>query len=92
MRRAAKVDLNQKQVVRELRAMGFSVRHTHTIGQGFPDLVIGKGGVNLLVEVKREGEKLTEDEQNFFALWSGAAIVGYNAEQIVKSFDEHTKG
>ena len=88
MRRAAKVDLNQRQIVRELRAMGFSVRHTHTIGQGFPDLVIGKGGVNLLVEVKREGEQLTADEKEFFASWNGYVIIGYSAEQIQQAFDE----
>jgi len=87
MRRDAKVDLNQKDIVRKLRAMGYSVRHTHTIGKGFPDLVIGRHGVNLLVEVKRKGEKLTQDEQDFFEIWRGLVIIGYDAEQINSYFE-----
>lgn len=92
MRRAAKVDLNQKQIVRELRALGFSVRHTHTIGQGFPDLVIGMGGITMLVEVKQEGETLTPDEREFFDTWGGAVIIGYSTEQIAADFASYYIG
>jgi Holliday junction resolvase len=88
MRRKARIDGNQKQVVRELRAMGYSVRHTHQIGKGFPDIVIGRNGKTLLVEIKMEGEGLTNDEVEFFEIWKGGAIIGYNAEQIDKDFNE----
>ena len=84
-----KVDLNQKEIVRGLRAMGYSVRHTHTVGKGFPDLAIGKFGVNLLVEVKREGEPLTLDEKEFFDAWQGYAIVGYDVLHIDACFQKH---
>lgn len=86
MSRIRKVDLNQKEIVRELRAMGYSVRHTHIIGKGFPDIVIGGYGCNLLVEIKRPGEPLTSDEKDFFETWKGIAIIGYNAEQIHNEF------
>lgn len=87
MRRAAKSDGNQKQIVRELRTLGFTVRHTHTIGQGFPDLVVGRNGITLLVEVKRDGEKLTPQEREFFEAWRGAAIVASDAEQVIAAFE-----
>lgn len=86
MRRAARVDANQKQMVEELRSAGFTVRHTHMIGEGFPDLVVGRWDVNLLVEVKQEGEKLTPDERVFFETWKGAAIVATSAEQVIAEF------
>lgn len=88
MRRAAKVDRNQKEIVRGLRAIGYTVRHTHIIGQGFPDIVIGKHGYNLLVEVKMEGEPLTADEREFFETWQGYAVIGYSVEQINDEFLE----
>ena len=86
MRRVAKVDLNQKQIVMELRALGYSVRHTHMIGRGFPDIVIGRHGKNLLVEIKRTGESLTPDEVDFFETWNGDAFVGYDTEGIHEYF------
>jgi hypothetical protein len=88
MSRIRKVDLNQQEIVRELRALGYSVRHTHTIGKGFPDIVIGKYGRNLLVEIKREGEGLTPDEYEFFETWKGTAMVGRSAEEIHNQFME----
>lgn len=88
MRRAAKIDLNQKEIVLQLRMMGYTVRHTHTIGKGFPDIVIGRASRNLLVEIKRKGESLTPDEREFFETWKGAVIIGYDAEQIHNEFAE----
>ena len=81
-----KTDLNQKEIVQGLRALGYSVRPTHTLGHGFPDLVVGKQGKNLLVEVKRAGEGLTPDEKDFFQIWQGAVIVGISVEQIHEEF------
>lgn len=81
-----KVDLNQKEIVEGLRALGFTVRHTHTVGRGFPDIVIGKYGKNLLVEIKQDGEPLTLDEKEFFDMWQGAVIIGTGIEQIQEEF------
>ena len=85
---ARRVDLNQAEIVRGLRALGYSVRHTHSIGKGFPDIVIGKHGNNLLVEIKQdENEKLTHDELEFFASWQGAVMIGYSVEGIHAEFE-----
>ena len=82
-----KVDLNQKEIVQQLRALGYSVRHTHTIGKGFPDIAIGKNQFTALVEIKRPGETLTPDEKEFFQIWKGAAWVGYDALSIHETFE-----
>lgn len=89
MRRAAKKDLNQDAIVAELLACGCSVRKTHQLGGGFPDLAVGWRGRTLLVEVKQPGKEddLTADEREFFAAWRGAAIVAYRAEDVIKWFE-----
>lgn len=90
MRRAAKKDANQTQIARELRAFGMSVRHTHTIGKGFPDIVVGWRGVTLLVELKTDNGRMTDDEMIFFETWRGAAIMAKSSEEILRWFEENT--
>ena len=43
-----RVDKNQKEIVQVLRDKNVSIRHTHTIGQGFPDIVVGVEGLSLI--------------------------------------------
>ena len=73
MRRAAKVDDNQKDIVKALRAIGATVRIV-TQGEGIPDLLVGFRGHTVLMEVKDgnkppSARKLTEAEQKFFEEW-----------------------
>jgi len=86
MRRAARVDDNQSQIVDALRAIGATVRVV-TQGGGLPDLLVGFRGHTILMEVK-DGKKppsarvLTPAEQKFFDEWRGGLVV------IVNSIDE----
>jgi hypothetical protein len=52
MRRAAKVDRNQAEIVQSLRSIGATVQPLHAVGEGCPDLLVGFRGVNYLIEVK----------------------------------------
>lgn len=80
MRRAAKIDANQPEIVQALRATGCTVHSTAAIGAGFPDLIVGKQGVTVLMEVK-DGRKppsardLTPDQTKWHAEWKGAQVV-----------------
>lgn len=86
MRRAAKVDANQEQIVIALRARGASVRIV-TQGDGLPDLLVGYNGYTLLMEVK-DGRKppsarrLTPAEEKFMLEWKGGLLA------VVNSVDE----
>lgn len=77
MRRAAKTDANQKQIVKLLRQLpGVSVAVTSSLGAGFPDLVIGFQKRNYLIELKDgdkppSAQKLTPDEIEFQNTWQG---------------------
>lgn len=81
-----RVDGNQKEIARGLRAIGYSVRLTHMVKKGFPDMAIGRAGFTLLVENKMPGERLTLDEREFFDAWNGAAIIGESVEHIHEQF------
>lgn len=71
MRRAAKTDINQTAIVTALRKSGFSVHITAPLGDGFPDLVVGRDGVTYLLEVKNGNADLTPKEQKFLDGWKG---------------------
>jgi len=80
MRRAARVDANQADIVHVLRRAGATVQLIHVIGDGCPDLLVGWRGRNLLLEVK-DGSRppsercLTPDEERWHALWRGQVAV-----------------
>lgn len=94
MRRIAKVDANQPAIVAEFRRLGCTVLHMHKLGQGAPDLAVGKLGVNVLVEIKAsKKDKLTPDEFDFFRDWKGHVSVVVDAEDVARVVsvieDEH---
>ncbi len=75
MRRDAKVDANQPEIVAALRAAGWSVAPLHFVGRGFPDLLAGKWGVNILLELKTAKGKLTPDEIKWHDEWRGQVAI-----------------
>ena len=80
MRRAARTDTNQAEIVAALRKAGATVQHLHAIGQGTPDLLVGYAGQNFLLEIK-DGAKspsrrrLTPDEEQWHRQWKGQVVV-----------------
>lgn len=88
--RIRRADDNQAELVKQMRKIpGLTVAHTHTIGKGFPDLIIGWKGLNYLVEVK-DGKKttsrkrLTADEERFISTWTGSVHVAESLDDILK--------
>ena len=89
MRRAAKVDENQPEVVKALRAAGASVQPLHAVGQGCPDLLVGFRGKNLLFEVKDgakapSAKRLTDDQSEWHAEWRGNVFFVETAEEAIR--------
>ena len=79
MRRAAKIDANQEQIVSALRAAGATVQSLAGVGVGVPDLLVGHQGKTVLLEVK-DGSKppsarrLTEDQLKWHGAWRGGPL------------------
>jgi hypothetical protein len=74
MRRAARVDGNQQEIVDALLKAGRSVFIASSIGRGFPDLVVGHDGKTYLLEVKTEKGKKTPHQDMFVAYWRGSEV------------------
>ncbi len=90
MRRAARIDANQPDIVKVLRAVGASVAHIHMVGQGLPDIIVGFRGVNYLMEIKDENKppskrRLTPDEKDWHDNWRGSVVVVNNEDEALKA-------
>lgn len=92
-RRAAKVDLNQAQIVRELRAQGFKVDITSQLKKLYDLVVTGRiSGTNdirtVRVEVKSEGGSLTPDEAEYHRNdpYPETLIIAFSSEDVLEWF------
>jgi hypothetical protein len=88
MRRAAKVDANQADIVAALRKIGASVQTLHSVGQGCPDILVGWRGMNTILEIKDgkkppSARKLTEDQVIWHETWRGQVAVVETVEQAI---------
>ena len=89
MRRAARVDENQAEIVAALRQIGASVQSLASVGCGCPDLLIGLRGRNCLLEIKNPKQdashrRLTPDEEGFLKCWRGQYAVVMTVEQAIR--------
>lgn len=99
MRKRAKVDGNQPEIVAALRKAGAVVHSTAQLGGGFPDLFCNFRGRIFGFEVKDPAQppskrKLTPDETAFHENWnrSGQTIfVIETAEQALNIMVEGTR-
>jgi len=80
MKRAARIDENQPDIVHALRALGASVQPLHAVGGGCPDLLVGFRGRNFLLEVKnpdkpKGDQKLTPKQITWHTGWQGQVSI-----------------
>lgn len=95
MRRQAKVDANQAEIVRALRQFGATVQSLATVGEGTPDLLVGYCGANYCFEVKDSNQppskrKLTRDEQTWHANWRGTVWIVESPQDAIKIIQQAT--
>lgn len=83
MRRDAKVDHNQNEIVSALRQIGASVYPLHFAGRGCPDLIVGFRGRNFLLEVKTERGRLNTVQSDFHRSWRGQTAVVREAREAL---------
>lgn len=83
----SRVDKNQPEIVAEFRRLGCSVECTHFYADGFPDILVGVAGMNLLVEIKNGAKppsqrKLTRFQDWWHMTWQGRVIIVETIEQV----------
>lgn len=89
---AKRVDSNQKEIVKAFKDLGCSVFDTSRVGQGFPDLLVGRNKKTVLVEIKSsEKAVFTTAQELFMTNWRGSTVVRINdiegAIRLVKLLD-----
>lgn len=97
MRRAARADENQPAIVEGLRKLGAAVQPLHTVGMGCPDLLVGYGHVNYLIEIKnpdkpKAGQQLTSDQVTWHANWQGQVGVARTLSDAITIIQEGQRG
>jgi hypothetical protein len=85
---ARRADGNQAEIVAALRAAGCRVVPTHTLGQGFPDLIVDYHGRTCLIEIKDPSKpkcdrRLTPAQQVFHDAWTGPIYIVESPERAV---------
>ena len=90
MRRAAKVDANQAEIISLLRQIP-GVR-VEVIGHPV-DILVGRNGKNYLIEIKNKDGKdtLTDAQRKFIPDWTGQVRVAHTFEEIFKLITESYK-
>ena len=89
MRRAARVDDNQKEIISGLRCIGASVQPLHAVGSGCPDILVGYRGQTFAIEIK-DGKKaasetrLTPDQERWHSEWKGHVAVAKSLDDALK--------
>ena len=83
---AKKVDIIQHEIIQKLRSVvGVTVFPTHMAHFGFPDIVVGRAGVNYLLEIKMPGQKLTKYQEEFHNNWRGKVSVVHSWEEAFRA-------
>jgi hypothetical protein len=96
LRRAAKVDANQSEIVFALRKIGATVQPLHGVGEGCPDILVGYRGRNYCLEIKDgakppSARKLTKDQVRWHEQWRGQVCVVCNIEEAIAAVMGETK-
>ena len=89
MRRAARTDANQTEIVAALRRVGATVQPLHAVGGGCPDILVGWLGANYLIEIKDgakkpSARKLTPDQVVWHRDWKGQKAIAKNVDEALK--------
>ena len=80
-RTAAKKDANHDEIVEAFRRLGWYWKDTYQLGLGFGDGVASRPWVNVVVEIKADGGRLTKAEREFHTECPGPV-------EVVKSLDD----
>jgi len=81
---ARKVDTNQGDIVAALEKIGCSVLDLSRVGQGCPDLLVGRADKCYLLEVKSGKAKLNEKQVEFHEDWRGNIAVVRSPEEAIQ--------
>ena len=92
MRKRPKLDNNHRQIKNELEQCYIKIVDLAGVGDDVPDLLVARRGINLLVELKSPGGKLSPGQYEFILQWPAPVMVADCIEQIIEAFDQLEAG
>lgn len=81
MRRAARTDNNQHELVEALKKIG---ARCYYIKEPV-DLVVGFRGRTILLEVKGDGKRLTKAQEEFIETWPGEIHIAHDIDEAINA-------
>jgi len=82
-RRAAKVDSNQGDIVKDLRKLGY------TVEVGHDDILVGANGKTYWFEIKvNEKSQVKESQKKLLKSWKGHYAIVWSTEMILEQINE----
>jgi hypothetical protein len=85
MRRAARVDGNQAEIVEALRRIGGYWIPTWRHGDGTPDGIIWFRGRWFPAEIKQQGERLTDHEREMHEACPGRILILRSVDEMLRA-------
>ncbi|MBA3599501.1 MAG: hypothetical protein H0W40_19345 [Methylibium sp.] len=88
MRRAARIDDNQAEIINALRQMGCTVQSLAACGYGVPDVLAAFRGRNVLLEIKdpkkpKADRMLTPAQVKWHQNWRGQVTTIYTIDEAI---------
>ena len=81
-RKAAKIDANQPEIVKDLRKLGYSVELNHD------DILVGHNGKTYWFEIKTGPKAVVKPSQHkLLAEWKGHYKIVWTTEMIIKELE-----
>jgi Holliday junction resolvase len=84
VRKAARVDANQEQIVSALRAAGATVQSLASVGKGCPDLLVSHDGSMYLMECKTGNKKQNAAQLEWERNWQSYVYVVRKADDALR--------
>lgn len=87
---AKRTDANQAAIVQALRQAGASVLILSMVGKGCPDVLVGRQGINTLLEIKDASKppsarRLTRDEHDWQIQWRGQVAIVTTIDEALRA-------
>ena len=79
----ARKDDNHDEIKAAFEKLGWYWRDTFQLGMGFPDGVASREGINLLVEVKSPGGRLSRMERDYHLNCPGPIVVVRSIDDVI---------
>lgn len=90
--RRGKPDSTQAEIVDALRLCGCLVHITSMVGDGYPDIAVGRQGRTYLLELKTRVGRLSPVQRKWHQLWRGHVAVARSVEEALAAVGIETEG